>query len=86
MTYHCMMIDYFLTQIKPSAADFWADSKTLKYDPSQIMQQRGMYLPCVEMTISLKYADATIKLPIKFTGHNREDDLDVELILPLGRS
>ena len=82
-----MLIDYYYcVQIRSTAIDFWADLKMFKNNFSQIMQRRceqGMYPPHVEMTVTLKSSDAIFKLPIKFTGHDRDDDLDMELTLPL---
>ena len=47
--------------------------------------KEGMYPPRVDMTVMLKSSDASFKLPIQFTGHDRGDDLDMELALPLGK-
>ena len=37
------------------------------------------------MTIMLRNPDEVIKLPIKFSGHADDAELDVELAVPLGK-
>lgn len=66
-------------KIKPSDVDFWSFRDTL-----QLRHKRGMYPPRVKMTIMLRNPDEVIKLPIKFSGHADDAELDVELAVPLG--
>ena len=52
----------------------------------QLRHKRNMYPPRVKMTIRLRNPDDIIKLPVKFSGHVCDGQLDVELTVPLGRS
>ena len=51
----------------------------------QLRHKRNMYPPRVKMTIRLRNPDVIIKLPVKFSGHDCDDQLDVELTVPLGK-
>ena len=44
-----------------------------------------MYPPRVKMTVTFRNPDTIIKLPIKFAGHVDNDELDMEITLPLGK-
>ena len=45
-----------------------------------------MYPPRVKMTITFTDpAIVVIKLPIQFSGHSDNDELDAEITLPLGK-
>ena len=51
----------------------------------QLRHERNMYPPRVKMTIILRDPNVIIKLPVKFSGHDGDNQLDVELSVPLGR-
>ena len=68
-------------QIKPSDVEFWSKS----FADMQLRHKRNMYPPRVKITIRLRNHDAIIKLPVKFSGHVCDNQLDVDLTVPLGR-
>ena len=54
----------------------------------ELMKQKhetNMYPPRVKMTVCVTNPNHFITLPVKFSGCEDHDRLDVELILPLGR-
>ena len=69
-------------QIKASDIDFW--NKGLDYMSLRTRCEKKIYPPRIVLTVVLKSSDTIINLPIKFSGCVDEDDLDVELIFPIG--
>ena len=72
----------FSVQIRASDMEFW----NMGIENMQLRHDLKMYPPWVKMTISMKNADLSFKLPIKFNGCSDDSQLDMELTFPLGKN
>ena len=54
----------------------------------QLKHERRMYPPRIKMTVAFRNPDNInmMKLPITFTGYVGDEKLDMDLILPLGKT
>ena len=68
-------------QIKASDVDFTG----IAFNTMKLKHKKKMYPPRVTMTVIMKNPSSTLTLPIRFIGCSSGHQLDVELILPLGK-
>ena len=61
------------------------DVRGKSYEVLKERQEKGLYPPCVELTI-LSEPTATFVFPLRFEGCTKDNNLDCDLVLPLGKN
>lgn len=69
----------FILQIKASQIYFWDD----KHDKLELLHMQKVYPPSVELMLEVLESQP-ICLLVKFSGSTTENDMDMEIMLPLG--
>ena len=68
-------------QIRAAKIDFWTDSYNM--EDLQLMHEKHVYPPRVNMTVTLKDPGSVFKLLIRFEGCSSDSQLNADITFPL---